>query len=246
MRSGPSGAGRTPPAPGMRYKVHHGSELGRAVRAYLPDHRRQHRDRPGHGHRPGQARRQGLRCLPLDLADLASVRTCAADFLARGEPLHVLINNAGVGGARGRTKDGFELTFAINHLGHFALTMALLDCLAASAPARVVTVSSDAHYQATGIDFEALRRPTTYALHPGVVASDIWRRVPWPIRPLMKLRMLSTEQGAATSLYCATAPELAGASGRFYEDCHERAASAVATPELARALWEHSEAWTTA
>src|SRR5215470_4937846 len=278
MRSGPSGAGRTPPAPGMRYKVHHGSELGRAVRAYLPDHRRQHRDRPGHGHRPGQARRQGLRCLPLDLADLASVRTCAADFLARGEPLHVLINNAGVGGARGRTKDGFELTFAINHLGHFALTMALLDCLAASAPARVVTVSSDAHYQATGIDFEALRRPTasrtglreyavsklcnvlfsqelarregrgvtTYALHPGVVASDIWRRVPWPIRPLMKLRMLSTEQGGATSLYCATAPELAGVTGRFYDNCREREASAVATPELARALWEHSEAWTAA
>jgi retinol dehydrogenase 12 len=217
--------------------------------------------------------------LPLDLADLASVRACADEFLARGEPLHVLINNAGVGGARGLTKDGFELTFAINHLGHFALTTALLDRLAASAPARVVTVSSDAHYQAPGIDFEAVRRLTasrtglreyavsklgnvlfsqelarraegrgitTYALHPGVVASDIWRRVPWPIRPLMKLRMLSTEQGAATSLYCATAPELAGVSGRFYADCRERAASAVATPELARTLWEHSEAWAAA
>ena len=217
--------------------------------------------------------------LPLDLSDLASVRRCADEFLARGEPWHVLINNAGVGGARGLTKDGFELTFGINHLGHFALTAALLDRLAASAPARVVTVSSDAHYQAAGIDFEAVRRPTTsrtglreyavsklgnvlfsqelarrtagrgittYALHPGVVASDIWRRVPWPIRPLMKLRMLSTAQGAATSLYCATAPELAGVSGRFYDDCRERAASAVATPELARALWEHSEAWTAA
>ena len=217
--------------------------------------------------------------LPLDLADLASVRDCAAEFLARGEPLHVLINNAGVGGARGLTKDGFELGFGINHLGHFALTAALLDCLAASAPARVVTVASDAHYRARGIDFEAVRRPTasrtglreyavsklsnvlfsaelarrtqgrgitTYALHPGVVASDIWRRVPWPVRPLMKMRMLSTEQGAATSLYCATAPELAEASGRFYDDCRERAPSAVATPELARALWEHSESWTVA
>jgi retinol dehydrogenase-12 len=215
--------------------------------------------------------------LPLDLADLASVRACADEFLARGEPLHVLINNAGVAGTRGLSKDGFELAFGVNHLGHFALTTALLDCLAASAPARVVTVSSDAHYQAPGIDFEAVRRPTasrtglreyavsklgnvlfsqelarraqgrgvtTYALHPGVVASDIWRRVPWPVRPLMKLRMLSTEQGAATSLYCATAPELARVSGRFYEDCRERAASAVATPELAEALWQHSEAWT--
>src|SRR5499427_8638280 len=217
--------------------------------------------------------------LPLDLADLASVRNCAAEFLARGEPLHVLINNAGVAGVRGLTKDGFELGFGINHLGHFALTTALLDCLAASAPSRVVTVASDAHYQAPGIDFEAVRRPTasrtglreyavsklgnvlfsqelarraegrgitSYALHPGVVASDIWRRVPWPVRPLMKLRMLSTEQGAATSLYCATSPELAAVSGRFYEDGHERAASAIATPDLAGALWEHSEAWTAA
>jgi hypothetical protein len=79
-----------------------------------------------------------------------------------------------------------------------------------------------------------------------VVASDIWRRIPWPIRQLMKLRMLSTEQGAATSVYCATAPELAGVSGRFYEDCRERSPSAVATPDLAGALWEHSEAWTAA
>ena len=72
--------------------------------------------------------------LPLDLADLGSVRACADAFLATGEPLHVLINNAGVAGRRGLTSDGFELTFGVNHLGHFALTMALLDRLADSAP----------------------------------------------------------------------------------------------------------------
>ena len=55
------------------------------------------------------------------------------------------------------------------------------------------------------------RGVTTYALHPGVVASDIWRRVPWPARSLMTARMLTTEQGAATSLYCATSPEVAKA-----------------------------------
>ena len=214
----------------------------------------------------------------LDLADLASVRACAQEFLALGEPLHVLINNAGLGGARGLTKDGFELTFGVNHLGHFALTTELLDCLTAS-QARVVNVASDAHYQAKGIDFDALRRParnitgmreyavsklcnvlfsqelarrtagtgvTSYALHPGVVASDIWRRVPLPVRPLITHRMLTVEQGAQTSLYCATSPDVAQASGRFYDNCQERAPSAVATPELGERLWRQSEDWTAA
>ena len=88
--------------------------------------------------------------LPLDLADLESVGACAAAFLALGEPLHVLVNNAGVAGRRGLTRQGFELMFGVNHLGHFVLTDALLGCLTASAPARVVTVSSDAHYSAHG------------------------------------------------------------------------------------------------
>jgi NAD(P)-dependent dehydrogenase (short-subunit alcohol dehydrogenase family) len=216
--------------------------------------------------------------LPLDLADLASVRRCAEEFLALGEPLHVLINNAGVAGRRGVTRDGFELAFGVNHLGHFALTTALLDRLAASAPARVVTVASDSHYQARGVDFEAVRRPTasitgmpeyavsklcnvlfsaelarrgqeqgitTYALHPGVVASDIWRRVPWPIRPLIKLRMISSEEGARTSIYCATSGSVAAASGRFYDHSREREPSQVATPDLARVVWEQSQAWVT-
>ena len=92
--------------------------------------------------------------LPLDLARLDSVRGCAAAFRQLGQPLHGLINNAGLPGQRGRqTADGFELAFGVDHLGHFALTLALLDCLTASGPARVVTVSSDAHYQAPGIDF---------------------------------------------------------------------------------------------
>jgi len=208
--------------------------------------------------------------VPLDLADLDSVRTCASEFLARGEPLHVLVNNAGVVRARGLTRQDFELMFGVNHLGHFALTQLLLGRLTESAPARVVTVSSDSHYSARGIDFEALRRPgrgitglheyavsklcnvlfsqelarrtadtgvTTYALHPGVVASDIWRRVPWPVRPLMTRRML-------TSLYCATSPDVAQDSGKFYDKCAERAPSRVATPELAAELWKRSEEWT--
>jgi retinol dehydrogenase-12 len=214
--------------------------------------------------------------LKLDLADLASVQASAQAFLALGEPLHVLINNAGIGGQRGLTKDGYELMFGVNHLGHFALTMALLDRLTSS-QARIVNVASDAHYAAKGIDFDQLRRPargitgmaeysvsklcnvlftqelarrlsgtgvTSYALHPGVVASDIWRRVPWPIRPLITRRMLTVTQGAQTSLYCATSPELASVSGRYYDNCAERDPSPVATPELAGQLWQHSAAWT--
>lgn len=217
-----------------------------------------------------------VRFLPLDLADLASVRASAEAFLALGEPLHVLINNAGLAGRRGLTKDGFELLFGVNHLGHFAFTLALLDCLTAS-KARIVNVASDAHYAARGIDFDRLRHPgraitgmpeyavsklcnvlfsqelarrldgtgvTSYSLHPGVVASDIWRRVPWPVRPLVTRRMLTVDEGARTSLYCATSPELAGVSGRYYDSCAEREPSPVATAELAGRLWEHSEAWT--
>ena len=56
-------------------------------------------------------------------------------------------------------------------------------------------------------------------------------------------RMLTTEQGARTPVYCATAPELDGVSGRFYIDAHEADPSRVATPELAGSLWERSETW---
>jgi retinol dehydrogenase 12 len=215
--------------------------------------------------------------LPLDLADLDSVRACAEAFAGLGEPLHVLINNAGVAGRQGLTRQGFELLFGVNHLGHFALTTALLDCLTASAPSRVVTLASDAHYGAKGIDFGELRRRghgltamhqysvsklcnvlfsqelarrtagtgvTTYALHPGVVASDMWRRVPWPARTLITARMLSTADGARTSLYCATSPDVAKDSGHFYDKCAERAPSTVATPALAAELWKRSEEWT--
>jgi NAD(P)-dependent dehydrogenase (short-subunit alcohol dehydrogenase family) len=57
--------------------------------------------------------------LPLELEDFKSIRQCAEAFLARGLPLHVLINNAGIAGAKGLTIDGFELAFGVNYLGHF-------------------------------------------------------------------------------------------------------------------------------
>ncbi|MFI6603085.1 oxidoreductase [Nonomuraea sp. NPDC050536] len=88
----------------------------------------------------------------LDLADLASVR----EFASTIDRLDLLVNNAGIGLIPRRlTKDGFELQFGTNHLGHFALTGLLLPLLLRAEKARVVTVSSDAHTRGR-IDFDDL------------------------------------------------------------------------------------------
>jgi NAD(P)-dependent dehydrogenase (short-subunit alcohol dehydrogenase family) len=82
-----------------------------------------------------------------DLSSLAQVRELAKQFLATHDALHVLINNAGaMHMQRQETADGFEMTFGVNHLAHFLLTELLLDTLKASAPARIVNVSSHGHY----------------------------------------------------------------------------------------------------
>jgi retinol dehydrogenase 12 len=216
--------------------------------------------------------------LALDLGDLESVRRCAADFLRRDLPLQLLVNNAGVAGQRGSTKSGFELAFGTNHVGHFLLTTLLLERLKKSAPARVITVASRAHYRPKRLDFEAVRRPTrsitglheygvsklanvlfsaelarrlegsgvtTYSLHPGVVASEIWRRVPPPLGWIMKRFMLSPEEGAETTLYCATSPQVAAESGLYYDKSQTKRPSRLARDaDLAGELWRRSEGWT--
>lgn len=102
--------------------------------------------------------------MPLDLASTASIRAFATEALERLDRIDVLLNNAGlVVGSRRETEDGFELTFGVNHLGHFLLTDLLLDRLKASAPARVVVVSSHAHKQARkGLDFDDLQSERRY------------------------------------------------------------------------------------
>lgn len=216
--------------------------------------------------------------LHLDLADLDSVRASAERFLATSEPLHVLMNNAGLAGAHGLTKQGFELTFGTNHLGPFLFTKLLLPRLRESKPARIVNVASQGHYRAPGIDWDAQRKPTatttgfpeycvsklcnvlftkelargkagdgvrSYSLHPGGVATDVWREVPWGVRHLMKLFMLTNEEGARTQLWCATSPEVADHDGRYYDKCREKKPAKLADDAaLAQTLWEKSEAWT--
>ncbi|MGB3736948.1 MAG: SDR family NAD(P)-dependent oxidoreductase [Ilumatobacter sp.] len=82
----------------------------------------------------------------LDLADLASVRACAAAIEGRGEPIDVLINNAGVMACPfGRTADGFEMQFGTNHLGHFELTRRLMPVILSGDASRIVCLTSSAH-----------------------------------------------------------------------------------------------------
>jgi retinol dehydrogenase-12 len=214
--------------------------------------------------------------LPIDLSDLTSIRLAADAFLATDHPLDVLVNNAGIAGTSGLSRDGFDLTYATNHIGPFLLTNLLLPRLRASAQGRIVNVSSIAQMRVKRIDWSLLgrrttpkrsgfadyavtklmnvlhakelarrlggTRVTTYALHPGGVASNIWRAVPWPLQWLIKRFMLSNEEGARTPFWCATAPELATTTGRFYDKCREVQPNRLAEDEaLARELWTRTE-----
>ena len=85
---------------------------------------------------------------------------------------------------------------------------------------------------------------TTYSLHPGVVATDVWRSVPGFLQPLIKLFMISEEKGAATTLHCALSDEAGKESGLYYDKCKPRTPSPLAQDDaLARRLWQQSEAW---
>ncbi|HTU58020.1 MAG TPA: SDR family NAD(P)-dependent oxidoreductase, partial [Polyangiales bacterium] len=220
--------------------------------------------------------------LPLDLADFTSIRAFVASVLARREPLHLLINNAGVAGSRGMTASGFERTFGVNHVGTFLLTKLLTDHLvrtsAAGVRCRIVTVASKVHVRCTRFGYEGVQAPTrftgvteyqhsklanilfsaelarrlsgtgvsTYSLHPGVVATDIWRAVPWPLRSLLKLRpdVISVEEGAKTTLHCATSVSASAETGLYYQSERVKAPSRLAQDrDLAAELWSRSERW---
>jgi retinol dehydrogenase 12 len=214
--------------------------------------------------------------LQVDVSDLASVRRAASAYLATGRPLDVLVNNAGVGGTNGLSADGFDLTYATNHIGPFLLTSLLLPAIEQAPQGRIVNVSSIGHMQVKRIDWTLLERRTeprksgfadyavtklmnilhakelarrltgtrvtTYALHPGGVKSNIWRALPRPVQWGLKLFLISNEEGAKTQLYCATAPDLAGVTGRYYDKLREVQPNRLAEdPALARELWTRTE-----
>lgn len=212
----------------------------------------------------------------LDLADLDSVRACA-DALHGGPRIDLLINNAGLGGIRGTTKQGFELAFGTNHLGHYLLTRLLVGHLVPGG--RVINVSSRQHHSAkrprwervvgdthsfTGLPeyavsklanvlftSELARRHSVTelracSLHPGRIATDIFRRMPRPLLALTKIvrPMITPEQGAATTLHCATAKADDIPHGAYFSKCEVAEASKLAQDrELARELWDRSADW---
>jgi NAD(P)-dependent dehydrogenase (short-subunit alcohol dehydrogenase family) len=219
--------------------------------------------------------------LPLDLADLASVRACATELLARYDRLDVLVDNAGlVMSRRTETANGFETTFGVNHLGHFHLTKLLLERLRASAPSRVIVLASDAHKFAFGglrfDDLQSRRRyrgfqaysrsklaniyftrelarrmsgtgVTVNAVHPGYVDSRFGKDGDTRLDSVMgigaKLLAISPEQGARTSIYLASSPDVDGATGTYWYKCTPAKLSKAARDDAAaRRLWDESEA----
>jgi len=208
------------------------------------------------------------RYLHLDLASLATVRSSALEFLSWGEPLHVLINNAGVVRQRRVTEDGFEHTFAVNYLGHYLFTRLLAPAL----QSRVLNVSSEMHRPIKAIDWDALHRRGSWvgiheyrvsklgnvlfskemgrrldrvqsvSLHPGMVATEIMRNAPSWTRRLAQRGALTPEQGSRTSVFCATASELVNGGYYANEQLREPGAGAL-DGHLAAELWDRSERW---
>ncbi len=194
--------------------------------------------------------------LVADLSVLAEIRRLAGDIAARFPRLHVLVNNVGGLFLNGQVSaDGIEMTLALNHLGPYLLTRLLCPMLRASAPARIVNVSSVAHlgakldcadlrfagwkgYRRSKLanilfTYELARRldgtgVTANALSPGLVASNFGlnNRGAFPlVRPLWNWAAVSPERGARTSVYLATSPDVEGVSATYFTRCKPRRSS---------------------
>jgi retinol dehydrogenase 12 len=187
--------------------------------------------------------------VPCDLASLGSVHEAASLVRRDFSGVDLLINNAGIVSVRHRMSvDGYELTFATNHLGPFLLTQLLQERVRRGG--RIISVASRAHYRGK-LDLENLRDPlfryrpvaaydrsklanvlhtfalarrlygsgiTANCLHPGVVATNL---LPWwlkAIKPLFTPVTLDAERGARSTLHLALSPEVASAHGMYFDE----------------------------
>ena len=212
-----------------------------------------------------------------DVADMQSVRHAAEELNEKLFGINILINNAGSAFVEKEfSKDGFEMTFALNHLGHFLLTESLMPLLK-KGQARIINVSSEGHRSAKP-NFDDLKWEqtpyngikaynisklyniyftkslaekyqqlgiTSYALHPGVVLTNIWDKVTGFMRVLfwvLKPFMITPERGAETTIYLATEPRLEQKSGLYFKKCKVAKTASNADNGAARKrLWEISE-----
>jgi NAD(P)-dependent dehydrogenase (short-subunit alcohol dehydrogenase family) len=214
-----------------------------------------------------------VECVMADLASQKQVRDLAAQIHNRTDHLNVLINNAGVDMLeRKLTEDGYEMTFAVNYLAPFLLTRLLMDLIQNGKPSRIINVSSNVHMKAR-IDFENLLGEKSFVgwhaytttklalvlftkelaerlkgsgitcncLHPGAVDTKMLRaRFP-------DFKGISLQEGAATSVYLASSPDVKTISGEYFDACKIAPYSPLADdPELRRKLWGVSEELTQA
>jgi len=194
-----------------------------------------------------------------ELSDLSSLVACGEAVNKIGQPIDMLILNAGIMALQELEQvDGIEKHLYVNHLGHFVLTNRLLPWVLQSPEGRVVVVSSSGHSFAPddGIQFDNLSGETDYdpwkmygisklanglfsvelnkrlqgtnavsnSIHPGVINTNLGRHFPWWQRVAASTIgwtfMKSTEAGAATQTYVATAPALEGYGGYYFSDCN--------------------------
>ncbi|MCF8368583.1 MAG: SDR family oxidoreductase [Bacteroidales bacterium] len=204
-----------------------------------------------------------------DLSSLDEIRQMAKDIHERFDKIDVLINNAGViKKQRELNQDGFEMTFAVNHLSYFFLTGLLLDLIEKSEYSRIVNVASMAH--ASSLDFDNLQSEKyfdsydaysrsklcnilfTYklaemltdthisanVLHPGVIGTKLLREG-WGSGGS------SLSNGVRNSVYLATNPELKNVSGKYFSNLKVVRSSSISYDiDIQNKLWEKSEKMT--
>lgn len=208
-----------------------------------------------------------LSSLVCDLSSLHAVRNLAEEIKSNYDRLDILINNAGVYMKhRVLTEDGYETTFAVNHLSHFLLTNLLLDTINKSDNGRIINISSVAHLRAN-LDFENLKAEkyfdgygayslsklanllftkelfyklenniTVNALHPGVITTKL-------LRIGFNTDGASVKKGAETSVYLATSKEVRNISGEYFSDKQKARYNRIADdPRITKKFWDVSTA----
>ena len=206
-----------------------------------------------------------------DFSSLAEVRACGAEVITRFPRIDVLLHNAGIFMKdRVITADGYETTFAVNHLAPFLLTHLLTGLLRNSTPSRIVTVSSMTHVNSR-CDFDNLQGEKKYdgrdayslsKLANVLFTVDLAERLrdsgitatclhPGVVATKLlregfgRMSAASTDQGAETSVYLASSREVEGITGKYFVNKHEaEPSSLVHDPGVRAQLWRLSEQYT--